>query len=226
MLSTARRVALSSAVSLVALSFLLAPLAAVADEHADRHEGPHWVHPFDYPQAKKAPHEVYAVIEIPAGSFTKYEIDPDTGHMMVDRVVRMPVAYPANYGSVSQTAAGDGDPLDVLVYTREPLHPGVIIKVRPVAILKSTDGGEQDDKIIAVPASKIDPTYDEIEDIGDLAEYDKKRMEAFFRVYKQLKSDKVIKIEGWANAEEARKWVQVAMDQYKDDTAAKMKGAS
>ncbi|MEM9555106.1 MAG: inorganic diphosphatase [Acidobacteriota bacterium] len=189
---------------LLTLLLLLASTAAVAE----------WIHPFDYPQAKKAPAEIMAVIEIPAGSFTKYEMDPDTGHILVDRVVRMPVTYPANYGSVSQTAAGDGDPLDVLVYTREPLHPGVLIKVRPVAILKSLDGGEQDDKIIAVPASKIDPTYDEIQDIDDLPDYDKKRMEAFFRVYKQLKSDKVIEIKGWANADEARKMVQVALDLY------------
>lgn len=174
-----------------------------------------WVHPFDFPQSDKAPEEFYAVIEIPAGGFTKYEIDGDTGHMMVDRFVRMPVEYPANYGSISQTLGGDDDPLDVLVFTREPLYPGVIIKVRPVAILKSIDGGEVDDKIIAVPAKKIDPSYNEIQDIGDLPAYDKKRLEAFFRVYKQLKSDKVIEIKGWAGAVEAKKMLQEAMEAYK-----------
>ena len=174
-----------------------------------------WVHPYDFPQTDEAPDEFYAVIEIPAGGFTKYELDDDTGYVMVDRFVRMPVAYPANYGSISQTLGGDGDPLDVLVYTREPLHPGVIIEARPVAILKSIDGGEVDDKIIAVPASTVDPSYDEIEDIDDLAEYDKKRLEAFFRVYKQLKSDKVIEIKGWAGAAEARKMLQEALDAYK-----------
>ncbi len=174
-----------------------------------------WVHPFDYPQSDKAPEEFYAVNEIPAGGFTKYEIDADTGHVMVDRFVRMPVAYPANYGSITQSLGGDEDPLDVLIYTREPLHPGVIVAVRPVAILKMLDGGEVDDKIVAVPASKIDPSYDEIRDIGDLPEYDKKRLEAFFRVYKQLKSGKVIEIKGWAGAEEARRMVEKALDDYR-----------
>lgn len=173
-----------------------------------------WVHPFDYPQSDKAPIEVYAVNEIPAGGFTKYEIDGDTGHVLVDRFVRMPVAYPTNYGSITQSLGGDNDPLDVLIYTREPLHPGVIVKVRPVAILKMLDGGEVDDKIVAVPASKVDPSYDEIQDIGDLASYDKKRLEAFFRVYKQLKSDKVIEIKGWSGAEEARRVVKQALDDY------------
>ena len=189
----------------LAVLFLL-PALAVAGE---------WVHPFDFPQTDNAPDEFYAVIEIPAGGFTKYELDGDTGYVMVDRFVRMPVAYPANYGSISQTMGGDGDPLDVLVYTREPLHPGVIVKARPVAILKSIDGGEVDNKIIAVPAKKIDPSYNEIQDIDDLGEYDKKRLESFFRVYKQLKSDKVIEIKGWANAAEARKTLQQALDAYK-----------
>lgn len=190
----------------LALTFALAPAAAAASG---------WVHPFDFPQSDKAPEELYAVNEIPAGGFTKYEIDADTGLVLVDRFVRMPVAYPANYGSITQSLGGDEDPLDVLIYTREPLHPGVIVEVRPVAMLKMLDGGEVDDKVVAVPASKIDPSYDEIQDIGDLPEYDKKRLEAFFRVYKQLKSDKVIEIKGWAGAEEARRVVKKALDSYR-----------
>ena len=189
-----------------ALLCLLAPTGAVASG---------WVHPFDYPQTDKAPEEFYAVNEIPAGGFTKYEIDAETGHVLVDRFVRMPVAYPANYGSITQSLGGDEDPLDVLIYTREPLHPGVIVKVRPVAILKMLDGGEVDDKVVAVPASKIDPSYDEIRDLGDLPDYDKKRLEAFFRVYKQLKSDDAIEIKGWAGTEEALRRVKKALDNYR-----------
>ncbi|MEM9593182.1 MAG: inorganic diphosphatase [Acidobacteriota bacterium] len=174
-----------------------------------------WVHPYDFPQTDKVPDTFYAVIEIPAGGFTKYELDGDTGHVMVDRFVRMPVTYPANYGSITQTLGGDDDPLDVLVITREPLYPGVIVKARPVAILKSIDGGEVDDKIIAVPASKLDPTYDQVEDASDLPELDRKRIEAFFRVYKQLKSGKVVEVKGWADVDEAKKMIRGAVDAYR-----------
>jgi inorganic pyrophosphatase len=80
----------------------------------------------------------------------------------------MPVAYPANYGSLTQSLAGDGDPLDVVFYTRAPMAPGTLIKLRAIGVLKMIDGGEKDDKIIAVPASKIDPTYDDIKNISDL----------------------------------------------------------
>jgi inorganic pyrophosphatase len=135
---------------------------------------------------------------------------------MVDRFVRMPVAYPANYGSVCQTLGGDGDPLDVLVFTREPLHPGVIIEVRPVAILKTIDGGKTDDKIIAVPTNKIDPSYNKIQDIRDLPVDDRMRVEAFFRVYKQLRSDNPIRVKDWGGAEEAKKVLKMTMDAYKN----------
>ena len=174
-----------------------------------------YVHPYDFPQSDKAPDELYAGIEIPAGGFTKYEIDADTGHVMVDRFVRMPVAYPANYGFVTQTLGGDGDPLDVLVITRAPLHPGVLIKVRPIAVLKSLDGGEVDDKIVAVPTNKLDPTYEKIKNIGDMADQDRERIENFFRVYKQMKSDKVIEIKGWGDVDEAKKMIRQALDAYK-----------
>lgn len=172
------------------------------------------LHPFDYPQSNDAPDAVFAAIEIPAGGFTKYEIDEDTGHVVVDRFVRMPVAYPANYGSITRSLGGDDDPLDILVITRTPLHPGVIIEARPIAILKTVDGGEIDDKIVAVPVSKLDPTYDEIREIDDLPALQKQQIEAFFRVYKQLRSDKKIEIKGWANATEAKKMIQRALDAY------------
>ena len=191
----------------VLTAFLLFPTVTWSGER---------VHPYDFPQRDEAPDEVYAVIEIPAGSFTKYEIDVDTGHMMVDRFVRMPVAYPANYGSITQTVGGDGDPLDVLVFTREPLHPGVIIKVRPVAILKTLDGGEVDDKIIAVPASDIDPSYNDIQDMRDLPPDERGRLEAFFRVYKQMRSDNPILIKDWADVKEAKKMILKAVEDYKE----------
>jgi len=190
---------------LAALLGLPAVLAAAAG----------WVHPYDFPQSDRAPEEVRAVIEIPAGGFTKYELDPETGHPLVDRFVSMPVAYPANYGSITQSLAGDGDPLDVLVITREPLHPGVIVEVRPVAVLKSLDDGEKDDKILAVPTHDVDPTYDDVDDASDLPEMERRRIEAFFRVYKPIGSDKVVQIKGWGDAGDARKMVRRALEEYR-----------
>jgi len=99
------------------------------------------LHPFLVAQPKQAPQEVNLAVEIPAGSFTKYEIKED-GLVHVDRFQSMPVAYPANYGSMPRTLAGDNDPLDALVLTREPLHPGVIVRFRPIGYLKMVDGGE------------------------------------------------------------------------------------
>lgn len=139
-----------------------------------------------YPQPESAPEEVYALVEIPAGSTTKYELDAATGHLLVDRFQSMPVVYPANYGTLPSTLAGDNDPLDVLVYTREPVVPGALILVRPIGILRMLDGGEQDDKLVAVPAAAVDPGYAGIRDIDDLAEIELQRLQAFFKVYKQL----------------------------------------
>lgn len=139
-----------------------------------------------FPQPESAPAEVYALVEIPAGSTTKYELDAATGHLLVDRFQSMPVVYPANYGTLPSTLAGDNDPLDVLVYTREPVIPGALILVRPIGILRMLDGGEQDDKLVAVPADAVDPTYAGVRDIGDLAAIELQRLQAFFAVYKQL----------------------------------------
>lgn len=127
-----------------------------------------------------------ALIEIPAGSAIKYEIDPVSGRLVVDRFLSMPVAYPANYGFIPNAMAGDGDPLDVLVYTRTPLLPGVTIEIRPIGVLKMTDGGLQDDKLIAVPTDRVDPTYANIRNISDLPSAQTDALRAFFRVYKDL----------------------------------------
>ena len=104
----------------------------------------------DFPQPENNPEEFYAVTEIPTGGIIKYETDAKTGFIIADRFQSMPVAYPANYGSLTQSLAGDGDPLDVVFYTRAPMAPGTLIKLRAIGVLKMIDGGEKDDKIIAV----------------------------------------------------------------------------
>ena len=169
-----------------------------------------------FPQPENAPDEVYALVEIPAGSTTKYEMDPRTGHLLVDRFQSMPVVYPANYGTLPSTLAGDNDPLDVLVYTREPVVPGALILVRPIGILKMLDGGEQDDKLVAVPADAVDPTYAAIRNIGDLPEIELQRLKAFFTVYKQLPAGrKQIKLQGVGDRASALKVTRAALLQFR-----------
>ncbi|MGV3575291.1 MAG: inorganic diphosphatase [Devosia sp.] len=169
------------------------------------------INPLNFP-APEEPGEVFALIEIPAGSFTKYETDADTGLILVDRFQSMPVVYPANYASITSTLGADGDPLDGLVFSREPIVPGALIKVRPIGVLHMVDGGQDDDKIIAVPVSDVDPTYDGIVTIDDLPEIERQRIEAFFRVYKQLpEGRKVVELNGFTGVEEALTLVNDAL---------------
>ncbi len=170
----------------------------------------------DFPQPEKVPDEFYAVTEIPAGGMIKYETDAKTGFIVADRFQSMPVAYPANYGSLTQSLGGDGDPLDVIFYTRAPLQPGTLIKLRPIGVLKMIDGGEVDDKIVAVPTSKIDPTYDDIKEMKDLPKMEQERLEAFFRVYKQLPDGrKKVELNGFEDAAKAKTEIKQAFDAYK-----------
>ncbi|MDI9276949.1 inorganic diphosphatase [Pantoea sp. EABMAA-21] len=170
----------------------------------------------DFPQPEKVTDEFYAVTEIPAGGMIKYETDAKTGFIVADRFQSMPVAYPANYGSLTQSLGGDGDPLDVIFYTRAPLQPGTLIKLRPIGVLKMIDGGEVDDKIVAVPTSKIDPTYDDIKEMKDLPKMEQERLEAFFRVYKQLPDGrKKVELNGFEDAAKARAEIKQAFDAYK-----------
>lgn len=173
-------------------------------------------HPFHAEQAKDAPESAVLAIEIPAGSITKYEINEE-GLVFVDRFQSMPVAYPANYGSLPRTLAGDGDPLDALVLTREALHPGVLIRFRPVGVLRMEDDGDADQKIIGVPTDKVDPTYSGIRDLKDLPQVERERIEAFFRVYKDLpKGRNPVRLSGYGDAAEAKALIREAMGRFAD----------
>lgn len=172
-------------------------------------------HPFHAEQPASAPAEVLLAVEIPAGSFTKYEIGEDDGLLYVDRFQSMPVAYPANYGSMPRTLAGDNDPLDALVLTRAPLHPGTLIRFRPVGVLRMVDDGEHDQKIIGVPTDKVDPTYAGIRDLSDLPRIELDRIEAFFRVYKELPAGRnPVVLDGFGDAAEARALIVEALRRF------------
>ena len=174
----------------------------------------HIRHPFLAQQPKAAPEEVLLAVEIPAGSMTKYEINEE-GLVFVDRFQSMPVAYPANYGSMPRTLAGDGDPLDALVLTREPLHPGVLVKFRPIGVLRMLDDGKHDEKIIGVPTDKVDPTYAGIRDLADLPQIERDRIEAFFRVYKDLpKGRNPVQLNGYGDAKEAKTLIRESLERF------------
>ena len=181
--------------------------------------GAGFVHPFHVPQPAEGS-DFLVVVEIPAGSFTKYEIDAKTGHVFVDRFQSMPVVYPANYGSIPSSMGADGDPLDALVITREPIVPGALIMVRAIGVLRMVDAGEQDDKIIAVPTSKVDPHYDRVVSIDDLPPMERQRIEAFFRVYKLLPAGrKTVELDGFGDADAANDMVVAAIKAYRKTTA-------
>jgi inorganic pyrophosphatase len=172
------------------------------------------LHPFLASQPRSAPEEVLLAVEIPAGSFTKYEIGED-GLIHVDRFQSMPVAYPANYGSMPRTLAGDGDPLDALVLTRAPLHPGTLIRFRPIGVLRMVDDGEADEKIVGVPTDQVDPAYAGIRDIGDLPAIERRRIEAFFRVYKDLPEGRSpVRLDGYGDAAEAKALIREALGRF------------
>ena len=193
---------------------LLALLCAATVFTGSVHGGERVLHPFLAAQPKNAPEEAMLTVEIPAGSSIKYEIDED-GLLFVDRFQSMPVAYPANYGSMPRTLAGDGDPLDALVLTREPLHPAVLIRFRPIGVLRMTDDGEGDQKIIGVPTDKIDPTYAGIRDLSDLPAIERQRIEAFFRVYKDLPMGRnPVELDGFGDATEARALIEASMRRF------------
>ena len=156
-----------------------------------------------------------ATIEIPRGSRVKYEVDHETGRVMLDRVLYTVFGYPADYGFFDDTLGEDGDPLDVLVLLDHQLFPGVGVEVRPVAVLKMSDEAGGDDKVVAVLAK--DPRWAHIQDVDDIPEYTKKEISHFFEHYKDLEPNKWVKVNEWANAAEAERLVVEAFDRAKTE---------
>ena len=178
------------------------------------------LHPFALPQPANAPEEALLVVEIPAGGAIKYELG-EHGELRVDRFLSMPVAYPANYGSMPQTLAGDGDPLDALVLTRLPIQPGAVVRFRPLGVLRMVDKGEADEKIIGVPVDAVDPSYAKVRALEDLPVVEIQRIEAFFRVYKQLPGGADIQLNGWGDAAEAKQVIRRALAGYRQAKPAR-----
>lgn len=165
------------------------------------------------PTGKNAPKEVNVVIEVPMGADpVKYELDKDSGALYVDRFLTTAMFYPCNYGFVPHTLSGDGDPADVLVVGRVPVSPGAVIASRPIGVLLMEDESGQDEKILAVPTTKLDPYYANINSYKDLPEILLQQISHFFSHYKDLEKGKWVKVLGWEGKEKAEALIQEAVE--------------
>jgi inorganic pyrophosphatase len=170
---------------------------------------------------RDVPNDFNVVIEIPMnGEPIKYELDKETGALFVDRFMSTAMHYPCNYGYIPHTLSGDGDPVDVLVVTPYPLIPGVVVRCRPVGMLKMTDEAGSDEKLLAVPVDKLITIYRKVQSPRDLPEITLNQIAHFFAHYKDLETGKWVKVEGWVGPEEAKKAIQDGVKRYK---AAKKK---
>ncbi|WP_294549664.1 inorganic diphosphatase [uncultured Pseudoflavonifractor sp.] len=159
------------------------------------------------------PEDFVAVIEIPQGSKKKYELDKETGLIILDRVLHTSTHYPANYGFIPRTYGDDGDPLDVLVLCSESMDPLTLVRVYPIGYISMLDDGKNDEKIIAIPFT--DPAYNVYRDISDLPAHVFDEMAHFFTVYKQLEGKDTVA--GEVNGREAAvRVIQQAIDHYSD----------
>ncbi|MDQ6830806.1 MAG: inorganic diphosphatase [Gemmatimonadota bacterium] len=165
----------------------------------------------DIPPGKHPPELVTAVVEIPRGSRNKYELDKESGLMRLDRVLYSAVHYPGDYGFIPRTLAEDHDPCDVLVLINEPTFPSCQIDVRPIGVLRMTDRGDPDDKILCVPAN--DPFYHEVFDIADIPQHYLKEVEHFFHIYKDLEGRRVQTV-GWEKSTDAMRIIMEGIARY------------
>ncbi|MFC3867308.1 inorganic diphosphatase [Helicobacter equorum] len=161
------------------------------------------------------PDAINVVIEIPYGSNIKYEVDKESGAVVVDRVMYGAMFYPANYGFVPNTLSDDGDPADVLVINEYPLQAGSVIKARLIGVLIMEDESGVDEKLISVPISKIDPRYDNIKTLEDLPKITLDRIKNFFETYKTLEPNKWVKVKDFKDKQEAQRILQTSIDNYK-----------
>ena len=152
-----------------------------------------------------------AVVEISKGGRNKYELDKQTGMLRLDRVLYTSTHYPANYGFIPRTYAGDNDPLDVLVLCEEDIIPLALVEVYPIGVLKMIDGDENDEKIIAV--AKKDPFLNMYKDISEIPPHISAEIMHFFEVYKQLEK-KQTAVEELCGREEAERVIEEAIENY------------
>lgn len=167
------------------------------------------------PAGRGLPDDFNVIIEIPAHADPiKYEVDKETGALFVDRFIATAMHYPCNYGYVPKSLADDGDPLDVLVITPFPLQFGVVVRCRPLGVLKMEDEAGGDSKLLAVPIDSILPWYRHWRQWSDIAAERLAQIQHFFEHYKDLEKGKWVKVVGWEGADAARKDIMDAVAAY------------
>jgi inorganic pyrophosphatase len=164
---------------------------------------------------KNPPHEVNVVVEVPVGGEPiKYEMDKASGTLFVDRFLYTSMRYPGNYGFIPHTLSDDGDPCDVLVCNQRGIVPGAVIAVRPVGVLRMQDEAGGDEKILAVPVTRLTRRYEKVLNYTDLPQITLQQIEHFFQHYKDLETTKWVKVLGWGDAVEAAGLITQAIERY------------
>jgi inorganic pyrophosphatase len=165
------------------------------------------------PIGQNPPEDVNVIIEVPIGGEPiKYEMDKAAGTLFVDRFLHTPMRYPGNYGFVPHTLSSDGDPIDVLVANTRPLFPGAYLNTRPVGVLKMEDEHGIDEKIIAVPVTRLTKRYIHVEQYTDLPKITLEQIQHFFEHYKDLEPGKWVKLAGWGDRDEAQRMILQAIE--------------
>jgi inorganic pyrophosphatase len=168
------------------------------------------------------PQEFNVIIEIPMNADPiKYEVDKESGALFVDRFMMTAMHYPANYGYVPQTIAGDNDPVDVLVHTPFPLLPGVVVRCRAIGMLEMDDESGVDAKLLAVPTDGICPLYSYWKSIADVPEVRLRQIQHFFEHYKDLEAGKWVKVKGWVGCEAAHTEILDGIKRFEASKEAK-----
>jgi inorganic pyrophosphatase len=179
------------------------------------------------PIGRDPPREVNVIVEVPVGGEPiKYEMDKAAGTLFVDRFLYTAMRYPGNYGFIPHTLSDDGDPCDVLIVNQRQIVPGAVIAVRPVGVLKMQDEAGGDEKIIAVPVSRLTRRYDKVQSCADLPEITLKQIDHFFQHYKDLEPNKWVRVLGWGGTEEAEALIVEAIDRVRLNTPPSRRSSS
>lgn len=173
------------------------------------------------PVGENPPEDCNVLIEVPIGSSpVKYELDKDSGALFVDRFLHTAMHYPCNYGFIPHTLSDDGDPIDVMIVSRRPILPGAVVAARPVGVLIMEDEKGEDEKILAVPADRLHPYYNEIRTYTELPDILLEQITHFFEHYKDLEKEKWVKVKRWGDDAEARKMIEESMKRADETSSA------
>jgi inorganic pyrophosphatase len=168
------------------------------------------------PTGKNPPEDINVIIEVPVGGEPiKYEMHKESGALFVDRFLYTSMRYPGNYGFIPHTLSDDGDPVDVLVVNTRAITPGAFMSCRPIGVLMMQDEAGGDEKIIAVPSSRLTRRYEKIRNFSDLPDISLQQVEHFFAHYKDLEPNKWVKVERWVGADIAKQKIIEGIERYR-----------